>query len=130
MRQRAPDWWSLDGPAWEFYPSVAAIGSVFGDPGRRYTEFLKGVDIAYPAEPYFFWNQPLWDSGLAVIPPAPTQTVARVAGAPSATSTSTTALVAQASEVKTGGAVRVGMVVESTVVLVLVSCVRLLLPLL
>lgn len=69
-----------DGPIWELYPSVAAIASVYGDPDGKYAEFLKGVDLAYPAEPYFFWDQPLSDLGLAVLPP-PSETATALATA-------------------------------------------------
>lgn len=47
----------------ELYPSVAAIGAIYGDPNGKYAGFLAQVDEAYPAEPYFLWNQPLSDNG-------------------------------------------------------------------
>jgi hypothetical protein len=47
----------------ELYPIVAAVGAMYGDPNGKYASFLAHVDKAYPAEPYFLWNQPLSDSG-------------------------------------------------------------------
>jgi len=47
----------------ELYPNVAAVGAIYGDPTGNYTSFLARVDAAYPAEPYFLWNQPLSDNG-------------------------------------------------------------------
>jgi hypothetical protein len=54
-----------DGPIWECYPSVAAVAANYGDPNGTYAAFLANADNTYPAEPYFLFNQPLSDSGLA-----------------------------------------------------------------
>lgn len=59
-----------DGPIWELYPSVAAVASAYGDPDSKYASFLAKADDTYPAEPYFLWNQPLSDSGLATTSPS------------------------------------------------------------
>lgn len=47
----------------ELYPNVAAIGAIYGDPNGKYSGFLAHADEAFPAEPYFLWNQPLSDNG-------------------------------------------------------------------
>jgi hypothetical protein len=78
-----------DGPLSELYPSLAAVASTYGDTDGKYAAFVKAGDDTYPAEPYFLWNQPFSDSGLAAATPTG-------AGGPS--STGKTA----------GGAVRVG----------------------
>ncbi len=53
--------------ATELYPDMAAVAVVFGDrnpsTGAAYTSFLAGVQQNYPAEPWFFWDQPLSDLG-------------------------------------------------------------------
>jgi hypothetical protein len=38
----------------------------FGDPSGKYAAFLASKDQSYPGRPWFLWNQPLSDSGLAV----------------------------------------------------------------
>lgn len=45
--------------AWELYPPMAAVASMYGDEGGRYAAFLAKADPGYAAEPYFLWNQPL-----------------------------------------------------------------------
>jgi len=47
----------------ELYPNVAAVGAIYGDPNGKYVGFLARAEEAYPAEPYFLWNQPLSDNG-------------------------------------------------------------------
>lgn len=47
----------------ELYPNVAAVGAIYGDPNGKYAGFLANAEDAYPAEPYFLWNQPLSDNG-------------------------------------------------------------------
>ena len=47
----------------ELYPNVAAVGAIYGDPNGKYAGFLTHAEEAYPAEPYFLWNQPLSDNG-------------------------------------------------------------------
>ena len=47
----------------ELYPNVAAVGAIYGDPNGTYAGFLADAEEAYPAEPYFLWNQPLSDNG-------------------------------------------------------------------
>jgi len=71
-----------DGPAWELYPSIAAVASKYGDPDGKYAAFMANADNTYPAKPYFLFNQPFSDSNLAAATPTPT------AGSPTATSTS------------------------------------------
>lgn len=49
-----------------FLPSVGAGAVVYGgdeDTKKRYVSFLKLEAENYPAQPWFFWNQPLGDSG-------------------------------------------------------------------
>ena len=53
----------------ELYPNVAAVGAIYGDTNGNYTNFLSKVDEAYPAEPYFLWNQPLTDGGWVSLNP-------------------------------------------------------------
>jgi len=52
-----------DEAAAELFPSVAAGAVVYGDPQGTYAAFLSRSEEDYPAEPWFFWNQPLSDSG-------------------------------------------------------------------
>jgi len=52
-----------DEAAAELFPNVAAVGAIYGDNSGNYASFLSRVEQAYPAEPYFLWNQPLSDSG-------------------------------------------------------------------
>lgn len=47
----------------ELYPNVAAVGAIYGDPNGTYAGFLADAEEAYPAEPYFLWDQPLSDNG-------------------------------------------------------------------
>ena len=47
----------------ELYPNVAAVGAIYGDPNGKYAGFLADAEEAYPAEPYFLWDQPLSDNG-------------------------------------------------------------------
>jgi hypothetical protein len=63
------------------YPSIAAIGATYGDPNGKYASFLAQANNQYPAEPYFFWDQPFSDSNLAAATPV-------APGQPSATSQS------------------------------------------
>lgn len=51
-----------------FLPSVGASAIVYGDEDDgdtrgRYVTFLENEEVNYPAQPWFFWNQPLDDSG-------------------------------------------------------------------
>jgi hypothetical protein len=50
-----------------FYPSVGAGAVVYGDhdlsSGASYSAFLANAQQDYPADPWFFWDQPLTDSG-------------------------------------------------------------------
>lgn len=51
-----------------FLPSVGASAIVYGDEDNgdtrgRYVAFLESEETNYPAQPWFFWNQPLDDSG-------------------------------------------------------------------
>ncbi|KAG6915941.1 hypothetical protein DXG01_009207 [Tephrocybe rancida] len=43
----------------ELYPSVAAVGAVYGDTNGKYATFLAKGEPAYAEEAYFLWNQPL-----------------------------------------------------------------------
>jgi len=51
----------------ELYPSIGAGAAVFGDrdlaSGATYSSFLANVQQDYPADPWFFWDQPLSDLG-------------------------------------------------------------------
>jgi len=51
----------------ELYPSIGAVAAVYGDrdPANdtSYAAFLAAAQSNYPAEPWFFWDQPLSDSG-------------------------------------------------------------------
>jgi len=58
-----------DGPPSELYPSIAAVGAAYGDPDGKYAAFLANADDTYPAQPYFLFNQPFSDSGLAAANP-------------------------------------------------------------
>ena len=51
-----------------FLPSVGASAIVYGDEDDgdtrgRYVAFVESEEVNYPAQPWFFWNQPLDDSG-------------------------------------------------------------------
>jgi hypothetical protein len=51
-----------------FLPSVGAGAIAYGgedggDTRGRYVAFLENEEVNYPAQPWFFWNQPLDDSG-------------------------------------------------------------------
>jgi hypothetical protein len=51
-----------------FLPSVGAGAIVYGDEDDgdtrgRDVAFLENEEVNYPAQPWFFWNQPLDDSG-------------------------------------------------------------------
>lgn len=69
-----------DDAAAELYPNIASVASVYGDPTGKYASFMAQADNTYPAQPYFFWNQPFSDSNLASATPSAT--------APGSTSTS------------------------------------------
>ncbi|KAH9955397.1 chondroitin AC/alginate lyase [Russula dissimulans] len=47
----------------ELYPSIGAVAAVLGDPDGKYAEFLASAQPDYPAQPWFFYDQPLNDSG-------------------------------------------------------------------
>jgi hypothetical protein len=51
----------------ELYPDMGAIAAEFGDhnpsTGATYSSFLANVQQDYPANPWFFWDQPLSDLG-------------------------------------------------------------------
>jgi hypothetical protein len=50
-----------------FLPSVGAGAAVYGERDKntreKYVSFLKREEESYPAQPWFFWNQPLEDLG-------------------------------------------------------------------
>lgn len=46
-----------DGPIWELYPAIAAVGAAYGDPDDKYAGFLANADDQYPVQPYFLFNQ-------------------------------------------------------------------------
>lgn len=54
-----------EGPT-EAYPNIAAIASQYGDADGKYASFLASKEKTYPGQAWFFWNQPLSDSGLQV----------------------------------------------------------------
>lgn len=80
--QYTPDEAEGDGPASELYDSIATVASKYGDPGGKYASFIAKAYTDYPAEPWFFWDQPFSDSGLAAATPT--------SGGPSPTSTAVT----------------------------------------
>ncbi|KAG6836432.1 hypothetical protein H0H93_008074 [Arthromyces matolae] len=41
------------------YPSIAAVGAMYGDPQRRYSGFMKRQVPHYGEEACFLWNQPM-----------------------------------------------------------------------
>jgi len=47
----------------ELYPSVGAGAAVYGDPQGTYAAFLSNAEADYPSQTWFFWDQPLSDSG-------------------------------------------------------------------
>jgi hypothetical protein len=51
----------------ELYPSIGAVAAVYDDRdpanGTSYAASLAAAQSNYPAEPWFFWDQPLSDSG-------------------------------------------------------------------
>jgi hypothetical protein len=53
----------LNETASELFPSVGAGAVVYGDPQGKYAAFLSSSEQDYPAQPWFFWDQPLSDSG-------------------------------------------------------------------
>jgi hypothetical protein len=61
-----------DETASELYPNVAAVAATYGDPDGKYAAFLAKADNTYPAQPYFFWDQPFTDSNLAAATPTAT----------------------------------------------------------
>jgi len=52
-----------DEGATELYPSIGAVAAVYGDPDGKYAKFLASAEPNYPAQPWFFYEQPLSDSG-------------------------------------------------------------------
>ncbi|ESK86517.1 hypothetical protein Moror_9837 [Moniliophthora roreri MCA 2997] len=48
----------MDSDVRDLAPLVAAVGSTFGDPDKRYQNFLSEADPNYAEKPYFLWNQP------------------------------------------------------------------------
>ena len=52
-----------DEPASELFPSVGAGAAVYGDPQGKYAAFLSRSEPDYPSQSWFFWDQPLNDSG-------------------------------------------------------------------
>lgn len=89
----------------ELYPDMGAIAAQFGDhnpsTGATYTSFLANAQQDYPANPWFFWDQPLTDLGwVAANAGGPG---AATAGAPSGTG-SRPASSSSSSPGKNGGA--------------------------
>jgi len=83
-----------DGPIWELYPSIVAVGANYGDPTGKYASFLAQANNQYPAEPYFFFNQNFSDSGLAAATASTAS--ASAASKPGATAASSSAMVVNA----------------------------------
>ncbi|KAG8986465.1 hypothetical protein FRB90_003989, partial [Tulasnella sp. 427] len=50
----------------ELYPDVAAMASYYKDPNNKYSGWLAQQDNTYPGQAYYFWEQPMTDSGLKV----------------------------------------------------------------
>ncbi|THH00274.1 hypothetical protein EW026_g2231 [Hermanssonia centrifuga] len=79
-----------DETASELYPDVAAIASVYGDSGNKYTKYLVAAESKqYVWDANFFWNQPLTDSGFAASAPTSMSKAAGGTDGPSGTGTST-----------------------------------------
>ncbi|KAI9507102.1 chondroitin AC/alginate lyase [Russula earlei] len=51
----------------ELYPNVGAGAAVYGDPSGTYAKFLSTVQPNYPANPWFFYDQPFSDSGWVAV---------------------------------------------------------------
>ena len=83
----------------ELYPSVGAGAAVYGDPQDSYANFLNSSENNYPAEPWFFWNQPLSDSGWVRV-----HAGSAGAAAPSGTGAATTAASSSAGAKKNASA--------------------------
>ncbi|KAK7007674.1 alginate lyase-domain-containing protein [Favolaschia claudopus] len=47
----------------EIYPNVAAIMSIYGDPQKRYLNFLKNSGFPYTTEASYLWDQPAVNAG-------------------------------------------------------------------
>ncbi|KAF7972126.1 hypothetical protein HWV62_18848 [Athelia sp. TMB] len=54
----------------ELYPNIAAVAATYGDPTGKYASWLAQADNTYPAQAYFFWDQPFSDSNLAAATPS------------------------------------------------------------
>jgi len=52
----------------ELYPNIAAVASTY-DNNDTYASFLALKDPLYPAQGYFYWDQPFSDSNLAAATP-------------------------------------------------------------
>jgi len=76
-----------DETADELYPNIAAVGATYGDADGKYAAFLANADNQYPAEPYFLWDQPFSDSGLAAATPKAGGSYPVSSGATSSSST-------------------------------------------
>ncbi|KAG8887843.1 hypothetical protein FRB98_008866 [Tulasnella sp. 332] len=50
----------------ELFPNVAAVASYYGDPNGQYAAYLTQHNPVYPGEAWFFWDQPLSNSGINV----------------------------------------------------------------
>ncbi|KAH8824495.1 chondroitin AC/alginate lyase [Flagelloscypha sp. PMI_526] len=48
----------------DMFPFTAMVASTLGDSNSKYTNFLKGQDSEFPAQPWFFWEQPLSNAGI------------------------------------------------------------------
>jgi len=48
----------------ELFPQVASVAAVYGDPEGKYAAYLLGQDSSYINRNWYFWDQPLGDSGL------------------------------------------------------------------
>jgi len=81
-----------DEDATELYPSIGAVATVYGDTDGKYAKFLASAEQNYPAQPWYFYNQPLSDSGWVA---------AHAGGAGAATASGTNA---SATSQKNGGA--------------------------
>jgi hypothetical protein len=83
----------------ELYPSIGAVAAVYDDRdsanGTSYAAFLAAAQSNYPAEPWFFWDQPLSDSGWVR---------ANAGGSGAATPSGTTATAGAAATHKDAGA--------------------------
>jgi hypothetical protein len=56
----------------ELWIGVAGVAAAYGDPDGKYAAFLANQSSTYPAQPFYYWDQPLSNSNLlTTTPPGP-----------------------------------------------------------